>query len=134
MDNRMVLLVVVLLAAVANAAAYVFDLYDRLFWVDKALHFYTSFAITLVLAFLWRAQLVQPLRAHPLVLMLALASLGVALGVAWEVGEWLADVFSTRNVIKGKTDTIVDLILDGAGAAAAGWLVLSRGRNSPETA
>lgn len=134
MDNGKAVLTVILIAAVANAAAYLFGLYHRFFWYDKALHLYTSFAVTLMLAFLWREQLVRPLKSHRWTLVLALASLGLALGVLWEFAEWMADQLSGQNTIQGKADTIYDLMLDALGAGLAGALAARGSRNSTEAA
>lgn len=131
-DHRLLTGAIVAIAALANAVAYGLNLFDKLFWIDKALHLYTSFAVTLALAWAGRTRLVEPLGRHPVVLVLALAALGLALGVLWEIGEWMADRFSGQDIIKGKTDTIVDLIVDGLGAVAAGLLVLPWRRNSGE--
>lgn len=134
-DNGKWVLAFLLAAGLVNGVAYAFNLFDRLFWIDKALHFYTSFAVTLALAFVWRARLSSPLRRFPVTLALTVAALGLALGVVWEIGEWVADRFSGQNIIKGKTDTIIDLALDGAGAMlAGGWVALAGTDDAAATA
>jgi hypothetical protein len=48
------------------------------------------------------------------------------------IAEWGYDAFSPRDVIRGKHDTMVDLVLDALGALAAAFLVrgmtLARGK------
>ena len=53
-----------------------------------------------------------------------LARVGIALGALWEVAEWGADLVLPGNVIKGKHDTVMDLIMDTAGALAAAALAV----------
>lgn len=113
-----------LLAAVAaNGAAYAFDLFEKVAWIDKVLHASTSFAVTLALAaaILQRAPPPIP-RRYSAALLLMLASLGLALGVVWEIAEWFTDELRAGNVIQGKTDTIVDLLMDGFGALTAAFV------------
>lgn len=50
-------------------------------------------------------------------------SVGVAAGAIWEVFEWGVDMMASTNVIKGKNDTIWDVMMDTAGAALAALLV-----------
>jgi uncharacterized membrane protein YjdF len=54
--------------------------------------------------------------------------LGVAIGAAWEVGEWFYDALTHGNAIRGKTDTMTDLVADALGAllAAATALAVER--------
>ncbi len=42
----------------------------------------------------------------------------------WEVAEWAYDEMVRPNAIRGKTDTIIDLIMDALGALAAGFACL----------
>ena len=75
-----------------------------------------------------RARAVRPRRgAHRardqrLVLILAIGSLG--LGVLWEVFDWVYEQFVRPNVILGKTDTILDLVVAARGSLAAGYVCL----------
>jgi hypothetical protein len=48
--------------------------------------------------------------------------ISVAIGTLWEIAEWSYDEVIAGNVIKGKTDTMIDLIVDAIGAVMAGIL------------
>ncbi len=87
-------------------------------------HAYTIFAITLVLGlFLYGAALIRA-GDHTLLLVLVIASVGLAIGALWEVAEWAYDQVVSGNAIRGKTDTIIDLVMDTIGALAAGGLAV----------
>ena len=110
----------VVVAIVANAAGYALNLYDRLRWFDEAIHTYTSFALTLLLALLLYGDVLGGVRRSPFLLVLTVASLGIAIGALWEIAEWGYDQQVPENAILGKTDTIIDMILDSLGSLAAG--------------
>lgn len=110
-------------AALANIAGYVGNLYRQFWWFDEALHGFTMFAVTLLLGLLVYGTVLTGARDHSLVLILVVASIGVALGGLWEVAEWAYDQMAAANAIKGKQDTIIDLIVDTVGAVAAGIMV-----------
>lgn len=123
-SERAVIWSLFVFAIIVNIAGYVWDLYDRFWWFDEALHLYTSFALTLALALRLYSRGLAAVRDAKLVLALTVASVGIAVGTLWEVGEWGYDQFVPTDVILGKTDTIVDLMLDTAGAAAAALVIL----------
>lgn len=110
------------LALAANVAGYAFNLYERFAWFDRVLHAGTIFAIAFWLALIVFARALHPDQARSLLAVLLLASVGVAVGALWEVAEWGADLVLAGDVIKGKHDTIMDLIMDTAGAAVAAGL------------
>ena len=123
-SERAVIWSLFVFAIIVNIAGYVWDLYDQFWWFDEALHLYTSFALTLALALRLYSRGLASVRDATLVLALTVASVGIAVGTLWEVGEWGYDQFVPTDVILGKTDTIVDLMLDTAGAAAAALVIL----------
>lgn len=111
------------LVGLANVAGYAFDLYRWFWWFDRVLHGATIFAVTLWLTlFVW-AKALRP--GHALLLVLLVASVGVASGALWEVAEWAFDQVAPGNVIKGKYDTVIDVVMDTVGAMAAGLLCLA---------
>lgn len=122
--ERAVIWGLLVLAVIVNIAGYVWGLYHRFWWFDEALHLYTPFALTLALALRLYDNGLDAVRDSKLVLTLTVASVGIAVGTLWEVGEWGYDQLAPTDVILGKTDTIVDLMLDTAGAAAAALVVL----------
>jgi hypothetical protein len=116
------------LAAALNVAGYAASLY-QIPGFDVALHAVTIFALTLVLAVHMRPAL--PGAWRPASHLAILVALGVALGAAWEIAEWTFDALTSGNAIRGKTDTMTDLVADGAGAALAAWLALTLERRRP---
>jgi hypothetical protein len=112
----------VVVAALLNAAGYVWNLYQQFWWFDRIVHGYTLFAITLPLGLIAYRSVLSGFRGHPLQFVVALASFGLAIGAIWELAEWAYDMYAAGNAIKGKFDTMVDLIIDAGGAFAAGWV------------
>ncbi|GHG21071.1 hypothetical protein GCM10017322_18010 [Paracoccus aerius] len=111
-------LAVLLLAA--NVAGYAFDLYAAAWWFDRVLHAATLFAITFWLALLVCTRVFRP--GWTLITAAMVTSLGVAIGAWWEVAEWAFDLLAPGNVIKGKNDTVIDIIMDTLGAVFAALL------------
>ena len=111
-------LAVLLLAA--NVAGYAFDLYAAFWWFDRVLHAATLFALTLWLALFVCPPVLRP--GQPLLFILLIASLGVAIGAWWEVAEWGFDQLAPGDVIKGKHDTVIDIVMDTLGAVLAASL------------
>lgn len=107
----------------ANIAGYAFDLYHRFWWFDRALHSGTIFAITLWLALFVFARAIGGSRTGLAVLLVA--SVGLAIGALWEVAEWAFDQLAPGDVIKGKYDTVIDIIMDAIGSVLAGIATLS---------
>jgi hypothetical protein len=102
----------------ANVAGYALDLYQRFWWFDRALHAGTIFALTLWLALIVFARAVRD--GRPILTLLLMSSVGLAVGALWEVAEWAFDQFASSDVIKGKNDTIIDIVMDTGGAILAG--------------
>ena len=108
-----------------SAAAWALDWYALFWWFDVLLHALNPFAITAAsMVMLWKADLV-PLRRRQGRFVLWAALLGLALGVGWELLEltFLALTWP---------DTILDLVMDTAGAALGGWfaawIIVTRGK------
>lgn len=110
----------VALAVGANIAGYALNLYRQFIWFDEVLHAYTIFSLTLLLGVYASGVVLIGARSHSVIFVLVVASLGLALGGLWEVAEWVFDQIVRGNVILGKTDTIIDLVVDTVGAVLAG--------------
>ena len=121
-EGRAVAWGLLIIMGVANVAGYVFDLYQRFWWFDRVLHACTILALTLWLALFVCVRLLDPRADYRLLRALLLASTGIALGALWEVAEWGFDQIAPGDVIKGKHDTIIDIIMDTGGALVAGFL------------
>lgn len=116
----------------ANVAGYAFDLYQRFWWFDRVLHACTLFALTFWAAIFLCGKALNGTARHRPIHMLLIACVGVAAGAWWEEAEWGFDQLMPANVIKGKFDTVLDLIMDSLGAALAAWLSLKVLRPAPE--
>ena len=118
------------IAAAANAAGYLLGLWSQIGWYDEAVHFYASFALTLLLGMYLYEGVLSGTRAAALPLVLVIASVGIAIGAVWEIAEWLYDLWlAPGDAILGKPDTMFDLVLDSAGALLAGVIAVSHGRD-----
>ena len=115
---------------VANAAGYAFDLYGRLWWFDRVLHAATILALTYWAAVFVLRRVLTGVSRHRLLPAAVVACVGVAVGAWWEVAEWAFDEAFPGDVIKGKYDTVIDLVMDTLGAALAAWMSLYEDRAS----
>jgi hypothetical protein len=118
--NRATTFGFVLVAGAVNVSAFAFELFERVLWIDKALHAFTGFAATLAALYLLRDHLEDAIARAPRNVVLACAAFGLAIGLAWELLEWLGDTFYGLSLMKGHADTAGDLLMDALGAAAAG--------------
>jgi VanZ family protein len=105
-----------------NVAGYAFDLYAAFWWFDRILHAATILALTFWLTIMFVGEGVREGRA--ILFVLLISSVGIAIGALWEVAEWVFDRFAPGDVIKGKDDTVIDIVMDTAGAVAAAALAL----------
>lgn len=121
--GRAITVGVLIVAGIANIAGYTANLYQRWWWFDRVLHPGTIFAISLALGLFVFAKAFRP--AHPVLIALLIASIGLAIGGLWEVAEWAFDRLASGDNIKGKYDTILDLITDTVGAVSAGFISLA---------
>ena len=97
------------------------NLYAQVSEYDKFTHFLGVAAITSGLAEAFR---VLPARgfARPAArtrIFIAIG-LGIAVGIGWEMYEYLGDVVFHTTRVQGSTDTAFDLLFDTLGATAAG--------------
>jgi hypothetical protein len=112
------------ITALINAGGWAWDLYNKPGPYDEIAHFFTIFAITLSLGYMFYDELMESFFDHRIRFVLTIASLGIAIGATWEVIEWLADFVIPMQIVSGLTDTITDIMLDGAGALLAALLNL----------
>ena len=117
--------VLAIIGALAAVGSVVFGLYALFPWFDEALHAYNFFALTLLVAVYAHGVVLAGGRRHGVLLILTIAVIGLGLGAVWEIAEFGYDHFIAKpNVILPKIDTIVDMILDTAGALVAGLVCL----------
>lgn len=122
---RMIVWTILVAAVVLNIVGYVWNLYERISWFDRLVHGYTFFALTLSLALWLYGVVLTGVRTHGVLFVLIVACLGVGLGALWEIAEWGLDQVVSGNIIRGKFDTILDLIMDTLGSLLAGWVALA---------
>ncbi|HEV2146230.1 MAG TPA: hypothetical protein VGR37_02315 [Longimicrobiaceae bacterium] len=117
-------------AIAANAAGYFLNWFGQIPWYDDVVHGYTIFALTLVLALYMYGASLTGAADHGFLLVLTVASVGLAVGALWEVAEWAYDQwFARSNAILGKRDTILDLVWDSIGALVAGVIAAAMAKN-----
>lgn len=104
------------IAALLNAAGWVWGLYGRIPGYDEVAHFFTSFAVALALGYpVLRILTTAGVGGHRIFFFLVVASFGITLGALWEVFEWAALI--------REPDPVIDIIMDtlGAATASAAW-------------
>jgi hypothetical protein len=76
--------------------------------------------LTLPLALLLDGIVLSGVQTSRILYVLTVASPGITLGVFWEIIEWAYDQMVSQNAIPGKTNTMIDPIVDAIGAVMAG--------------
>ena len=128
--GRVIAWVLLVGLGVANMMGYASDLYQQFWWFDRVLHACTILAVTLWLSLFVFSKAFNGEHRHGVLIVLLLASVGIALGALWEVAEWGFDQVASGDVIKGKHDTIFDIVMDTGGATLAGIMALKLTRSS----
>lgn len=101
-------------AALLNAIGWAWDYYTTIWGYDEAVHFYTTFAVTLSLGYLAFFAVREHFREHRWHFILVISSFGISLGALWEIFEWL--------ILVKLTNPVEDLIMDTLGAVLAGFV------------
>jgi len=129
--NRTLAWSLLALALLASLVSSVFELYEKFWWLDEALHSYFTFSLTLVLALYAYGKVLTSHHQHRILLVLSIAGLGLACGTLWEIAEWGYDqtvsseaIYGTTNPITDMSDSMSDLIMNLAGSLAAGITTL----------
>jgi len=98
-----------------NLLGYVLNLYRTIALYDEGVHALSIGTLCLA-AGLWGHSGLSRSTAAP-VRYLALLGTGLLAGLAWEFFEWAIGIIGDR------TDTLIDLLMDGLGAAAAALML-----------
>jgi hypothetical protein len=115
------------IAAIVNAAGWVWRFYETIAGYDEAVHFYTTFAVTLSAGYLTYYAVREYFRHHRAHFVLVISSFGLSLGALWEIFEWV--------ILPSLNNPVEDLIMDGLGAVLAGLVAAwALGVDSVETA
>jgi hypothetical protein len=125
--NQTLALSLLAVALLTSLASSVFNLYEKFWWLDEALHSYFTFSLTLVLALYAYGKVLTGCHEYRILLVLSIAGLGLACGSVWEIAEWGYDqtvsseaIYGTTNPITDLSDTVTDMIMNLAGSLAAG--------------
>ena len=127
----MIAWILLTILSLVNVAGYVLDLSARCWWLDRFRHGCTIFGVTFWLALFMCNRVLRGGCGRDVLVVLMIASVGLAIGALWEVAEWGFDRIAPGDVIKGKHDTIIDIVMDTAGAVLAGLASLPFLRPSP---
>ncbi len=113
-----------------------FRLYDVLPWFDEAMHFLIPMlAAPVVYIAHARADVVPDPKQethtrHLVGIAILTVALGITVGAVWEMLEWVSDRTIGSTLQEGNTDTVTDLMLDGAGAIVGALLLVQWTRHS----
>ena len=99
-------------AAIVNAAGWVWRFYVTIAGYDEAVHFYTTFAVTLSAGYLAYDAVREHFRDHRAHFVLVISSFGLSLGALWEIFEWV--------ILPSLNNPVEDLVMDSFGAVLAG--------------
>jgi hypothetical protein len=103
----------------------IFKWYKDFAWFDETLHFFTLLTATLLIVMEAYGRTFIGATRHQFLLFVLIVLTGLGIGAMWEIWEWIYDqIFTQKNTIKGKLDTIIDLVIDTAGAAVAGFIAI----------
>jgi VanZ family protein len=105
---------VLLAAAMVNAVGYLLDLWEARGPFDELVHAFTSFAGCAGISWLLLGRTDLVSGRAPGRLVGVTVAIGVVVGIAWEVFEWLVGIIGERD------DTVSDLVMDAIGALLAG--------------
>lgn len=101
-----------------------FELYTSITWWDLLIHFLCAGGLAAVAYLLLARYGAVPLPgSHPGAAIILTTTLGLALGVLWEIVEWVGFTFITQQIYVTYEDTISDLIMGGLGALVGGCVI-----------
>jgi uncharacterized membrane protein YjdF len=118
------------LSAIANAGGWMLDLFTRIAPYDELVHAVATMALTAVLCSAIVGPLRRDLTGHVVRFWLIIVSFGLAIGAAWEIVEWAGYKMFAPLEMKGRADTLNDLLMDAIGSAIAALMVLRTSADS----
>lgn len=113
---------VFVLAMVLTATLYTLNLFARISWLDKVVHLYCGFAVTLVFGLMLYDRVLAALARARLLLATSIFCVGATIAVLWEIGEWILDRYVAGRIVHGQFDTMTDLSAGLLGALLAAGL------------
>lgn len=113
-----------IIALTLNAVWHYFGLWSKINESDTAIHFFTTFSVTFLLASYFLKVTPASSRKRIIFLLLVFTSFGLSLGGIWEMLEAMVP---EKTNGEGRTDVVSDLFFDFIGAFAAAsvaiWVV-----------
>ncbi|WP_129598902.1 hypothetical protein [Anaerophilus nitritogenes] len=107
--------ILILVTIIIDLLGFALHWYDKVYWFDEALHMFGSFCITLfsyaLIQLFW-----GDFSSSRTLTFICIASLGITIGVLYEIGEFLLDFIFDSSHQDGLIDTNLDLIFDVFGA------------------
>lgn len=98
-----------------------FNLYHRVYWFDSALHLFGSFSFS-IFYYAILFSVFGTFSKFKVPTFLFITSVGVMLGVLFELIEFITDILLGTHHQDGLKDTNIDLIFDMLGSILAGLL------------
>lgn len=115
------------LSLIGAAWAALLDLYERIDWLDLAVHGLVTGLVGAAAALLVdRSGVLHPAagrRRAASALGIVATTAAIALAALWEIGEWLGHAFVDDRIQVGYTDTVSDLLAGCVGALLAAAVV-----------
>lgn len=102
---KLIFLSFVLAAGVLGAIG---DLYNKIAYYDKIVHFASGVLISLFTMYLYESFYKKKLNKKIAFLIMVISNIAIA--SLWEIFEFLFDILFEKNAQKGNTDTMLDMI------------------------
>ncbi len=101
------------------ASHSVLNLYSRIYWYDKPVHFTAEFILTLLSAHILVTKKLAIFK-NKYIFFFVILSIGLSLGGLWEIIEWFLNLIKPAKLGYTATDTAMDLLIDLFGVIVAG--------------
>ena len=101
------------------ASHSVLNLYSRIYWYDKPVHFTAEFILTLLSAHIIVTKKLAIFK-NKYIFFFVILSIGLSLGGLWEIIEWFLNLLKPAKFGYTATDTAMDLLVDLFGVIVAG--------------
>ena len=95
---------------------------NRFAWYDEVIHTLSGLAVTLAAGLWLSSRILRDVSQWRATYVLMLAAIGLGVGAVWEIAEFAYDQLNgAPDSIRGKVDTISDLVCDWVGAVGGGY-------------
>lgn len=114
---------IIALAMTVDVLGTAGHMYQRVGFYDKIVHFMGTAAVTAVVHDICVYRGWGSARLHPHILAAAAATIGISVGIIWEIYEAFGDVIFATARNGGYWDTAHDLLFDALGAVTAAMIL-----------